>query len=161
MTNPEDLVHDVDGSAPDLRIGAPEREAAREALEEHLDAERLEPAEYEQRWAACQAARTQAELLRAFCDLPAPHPELPGSPGPSTDADEDVPPLVGAVCLALLLGLPVAVVLGFVYGAWWGLAVPVALSVALVYIEHLRTRPGADDASGRAPGAPRNADTPS
>ncbi|GIJ23996.1 hypothetical protein Vlu01_46200 [Micromonospora lutea] len=51
-----------------------------------------------------------------------------------------MPPLAVAVCLALLLGLPVTVVLGFVYGAWWSLAVPVALSVALVYTEHLLRR---------------------
>ncbi|MGC5022254.1 DUF1707 domain-containing protein [Micromonospora sp. DT47] len=140
MTNSEDLVQNLDGSAPDLRIGAPEREAAREALDEHLAAERLGPAEHEQRWAACQAARTQSELLRIFVDLPAPHPDLPRSPGSSTDADEDISPLGAAICLALLLGLPVAVVLGFVYGAWWSLAVPVALSVALLYTEHLLTR---------------------
>ncbi|WP_204003138.1 DUF1707 SHOCT-like domain-containing protein [Micromonospora lutea] len=140
MANSEDLVQDLDGSAVDLRIGTPEREAAREALDEHLAAERLDHAEYEQRWAACQTARTQAELLQVFVDLPAPHPDLPRSPGPSADADEDMPPLAVAVCLALLLGLPVTVVLGFVYGAWWSLAVPVALSVALVYTEHLLRR---------------------
>lgn len=140
MTNSEDLVQNVDGSASDLRIGTPEREAAREVLDEHLAAERLDHAEYEQRWAACQTARTQADLLQVFVDLPAPHPDLPRSPGPSADADEDMPPLGAAICLALLLGLPVTVVLGFVYGAWWSLAVPVALSVALVYTEHLLSR---------------------
>jgi hypothetical protein len=140
VTNSEDLVQNLDESAVDLRIGTPERDAAREALDEHLAAERLDHAEYEQRWAACQTARIQSELLQVFVDLPAPHPDLPRSPGPSADADEDMPPLAVAVCLALLLGLPVTVVLGFVYGAWWSLAVPVALSVALVYTEHLLNR---------------------
>lgn len=141
VTSAEDLVQHPDGSAPpDLRIGTPEREAAREALHEHHAADRLDQAEYEQRWATCQTAGTQAELRQVFVDLPAPHPDLPTPPDPSMDTDEDMPPLAVAICLALLLGLPVTVVLGFVYGAWWGLAVPVALSVALVYAEHLRTR---------------------
>jgi hypothetical protein len=38
-----------------------------------------------------------------------------------------------------VLGLPVAVVLGFAYGIWWTLAVPVAATVGMAYIEHLRT----------------------
>lgn len=125
---------------PELKIGTPEREAARQALDEHHAADRLDDAEYEQRWATCQTAATQAELRQVFVDLPAPHPELPGPPGLSADTDEDMPPLAAAVCLALLLGLPVTVVLGFVYGVWWSLAVPVALSVALVYVDHLVTR---------------------
>jgi Domain of unknown function (DUF1707) len=133
--------------APDLRVGLPERTAAREALEEHLADERLTPAEFDQRWAVCQEARTQAELMRAFVDLPAPHPDLPTRPVPATDTDEDVPLMACVVALALLLGLPVSVVLGLVYGAWWALAVPVSVSVALLYVEHLLTRAG-----GRAVG---------
>lgn len=35
--------------------------------------------------------------------------------------------------------VPVAVVLGLVYGVWWTLAVPVAVTVAMAYVEHLRT----------------------
>jgi hypothetical protein len=136
----EDLVHDLDASRPDLRIGMPEREIAREALEAHLAAERIDSTEYEQRWVTCQEARTQAELLQTFADLPAPHPRLPGLPGPSADIDDDIPPLAMSICAALLLGMPVAVVLGFVYGAWWTLAVPVTLSIAMLYIEHLLTR---------------------
>lgn len=140
VTNSEDLVQDLDASRSDLRIGMPERDAAREALEAHLAAERIDSTEYEQRWAACREARSQAELLRTFADLPAPHPELPSLPGPSTNTDEDIPPLAVAICVALLLGLPVTVVLGFVYGAWWTLAVPVTLSVAMLYTEYLLTR---------------------
>ncbi|GIG90410.1 DUF1707 SHOCT-like domain-containing protein [Plantactinospora endophytica] len=141
MTSAEDLDMHQDGAAlPDLRIGTPEREAAREALEEHLAADRLDHAEYEQRWAACRTARSQAELRQVFVDLPAPHPDLPEPPGPPSDDNEDMPLIAVAICLALLLGLPVTVVLGFAYGIWWTLAVPVALSVALVYAEHLRTR---------------------
>jgi hypothetical protein len=54
----------------------------------------------------------------------------------------EVPPMpmsFFAGCLTLGLGLPVAVVLGFVYGMWWALAVPVAVTVVMAYVEHLRT----------------------
>jgi hypothetical protein len=40
----------------------------------------------------------------------------------------------------------VAVVLGFVYGTWWALAVPVAVTVAMAYVEHVRS-PRADGAA--------------
>lgn len=68
----EELAPAPEAAAPDLRIGAPEREAACEALDEHLAEERLDADEHAQRWAACRAARTQSELRRIFLDLPAP-----------------------------------------------------------------------------------------
>lgn len=134
----------------DLRIGTPERQRAVEALEAHLVAKRLDSAEYERRTEACELARTQGELLRIFDDLPAPHPELPSTAAPSDDPDDgDSPPVVVAGCLTLGLGMPVAIVLGIVYGAWWALAVPVAVSVVMTYVEHLRAGPprhaGKDD----------------
>ncbi|WP_200216778.1 DUF1707 SHOCT-like domain-containing protein [Micromonospora coerulea] len=137
MTISEEPVQDLDESRPDLRVGIPEREAARKALKAHLAAERLHSTEYDQRWADCREARTQAELLRIFADPPAPHPDLPNLPGPSADTDDDISPLAVSVGVALLVGLPVTVVLGFAYGAWWTLAVPVTVSVAMVYAEHL------------------------
>lgn len=76
---------------PALRVGAPEREAARDALAEHRDAERIGPDEYTVRTRACQHARTQAELLQVFAGLPAPHPELPGPPQAPAPED-DFPP---------------------------------------------------------------------
>jgi hypothetical protein len=140
VTSIEDRAQDLDASRADLRIGTPERKTARRALEAHRAAKRIDSTEYEQRWAACQQARSRAELLRTFADLPAPHPELPSSPGPAPNIDDNIPPLPMAIGVALLLGLPVTVVLGFVYGAWWTLAVPVTLSVAMLYTEHLLTR---------------------
>lgn len=128
------------GIGADLRIGVPEREAARAALDEHLFAERLDVAEYEERCATCEVARTQAELLRVFADLPLPHPDLRPPQPPAEPVDEDLSALGWAVGIALGLGLPVAVVLGFAYGAWWTLSVPVAVGVALMYAEHLLTR---------------------
>ncbi|RZU52328.1 uncharacterized protein DUF1707 [Krasilnikovia cinnamomea] len=146
---------DSDGSS-ELRIGTPERQAALEALETHMTAKRLNTSEYEHRAEACDRARTQAELLRIFADLPAPHPHLPppfvqaANPADS-DSTPPMPPSVVAGCLTLGLGLPVAVVLGFAYDLWWVLAVPVAIPVVMAYVEQLRARP-----VRRAPGS----DTP-
>jgi uncharacterized protein DUF1707 len=126
--------------AGDLRIGAPEREAARDALDEHLEAERLTDAEHEQRCAAAEAARTRSELMRLFEDLPEPHPYLPSAAPATKDDDEDVSALGWAVGILLGFGLPVAVVLGVVYDAWWSLAVPVGVGVLMVYVEHLLNR---------------------
>ena len=129
----------VDPMPADLRIGTPEREAARTVLDEHLEAERLTEAEYEERSAACDLARTESELLRVFADLPPPHPDLrPLTPPPNDDEDPSV--LGWTIGIALGFGLPVAVVMGVAYGAWWSLAVPVAVSVLLLYAEHLLTR---------------------
>ncbi|XVV11302.1 DUF1707 SHOCT-like domain-containing protein [Actinoplanes sp. CA-131856] len=123
--------------APDLLIGTPERDSAREALEEHLAEKRLDPPEYERRVEAARQARTRSELSRIFADLPLPHPELPPA-SPNPDDDDTPPPLFLSGCLTLALGVPVAVVLGFAYGMWWLLAVPVVLTVAMTYVEHLR-----------------------
>jgi hypothetical protein len=143
-TEPEGGTHDI----VDLRIGTPERQVAIEALEAHLIAKRLDSAEYERRVESCEVARTQAELLRIFDDLPAPHPQLPSTAVPSTEPehDEDMPPVAMAGCLTLGLGVPVVAVLGFVYGTWWALAVPVGVTVVMAYVEHLRAEP-----RGRAP----------
>lgn len=125
----------------DPLIGTPERDSADEALEEHLVEKRFDAAEHERRRAAVQAARTRSELLSVFADLPVPHPRLPPMTVPPADdrADDDPPPIFFAGCLTLVLGVPVTVVLGFAYGAWWTLAVPVAVTVAMTYVEHLRT----------------------
>lgn len=140
MGSADDHNGEWDGPPPRLRIGTPERLAAEDALRDHLIEKRLDPDEFERRMAACEQASDQAELLRIFVDLPAPHPEMPPAVVAPTeaDADDDIPPIVAAGLLALGLGLPVAVVLGFAYGAWWTLAVPVASTVAMAYVEHLR-----------------------
>lgn len=128
------------GGQPDLRIGAPEREAAESVLRVHLEDERLDATEFEGRVAACRQATTRSQLLRAFVDLPPPHPDLTEfDPAEADDEDDMPPPLLVAGCSTLLLGLPVAIVVGIVYGAWWSLAVPVVLLIAMMYAEHLRT----------------------
>jgi hypothetical protein len=139
-------------SSSELRIGTPERQRALEALEAHMTARRLDPTEYQRRSEACDRASNQAELLRIFADLPAPHPQLPlpvvqaASPAEG-DSAPPMPSSFYAGCLTLGLGLPIAVVLGFVYDVWWVLAVPVAVPVVMAYVEQLRARPvrGAPD----------------
>lgn len=128
-----------------LRIGTPEIAAAREALQSHVAEERIDSAEFEQRMEALKQATTQADLLRVFADLPAPHPELPEPPPllpmrTVGEGDGEMPLYAVANLLALLLGLPVALVLGFTEDAWWTLAVPVAFSVLLVLIIDLIQR---------------------
>ena len=134
---------------PALRIGTPERQAAIEALETHLTARRLDVAEFERRVDGCERARTRTELLRLFDDLPVPRPQLPPPAAPPADPDdgESIPPAAVAGCLTVGLGIPVAVVLGVVYGTWWALAVPVAVTVTMAHVEQLRVR-----RRGRAPG---------
>jgi hypothetical protein len=122
-----------------LRVGSPEFAAAEATLREHLADERIDSAEFERRVEAVKATTTQGELLRVFADLPEPHPDLPGLPPPllhrKTGADDDDIPLWGVACmLAILLGEPVAIVLGAVYDAWWALAVPVVFCVLLVAV---------------------------
>jgi hypothetical protein len=114
-----------------LRIGAPERQAAQEALADHLRKERLDKEEFARRLEACERAVDQGELLRVFADLPAPHPALP-LPGQPPHAPPDSDLWEWACVLAILFGVPVAVVLGFTEDAWWTLAVPVGFCVLMV-----------------------------
>lgn len=61
-----------DISANAIRIGNAEREVAMKALDEHLEAGRLDPEEYGQRYAKASLARTEDELRPLFIDLPGP-----------------------------------------------------------------------------------------
>ena len=56
-----------------LRIGDAEREAACSALGEHFAAGRLSQDEYDERSAVAWSAKTEAELVPLFADLPTPH----------------------------------------------------------------------------------------
>ncbi|KAB7834284.1 DUF1707 domain-containing protein [Streptomyces mobaraensis] len=59
-----------------LRIGDDEREAALDALTTHSREGRLTIDEYGERAEALQEARTQADILALFKDLPEPRPTL-------------------------------------------------------------------------------------
>ena len=134
----------------DVRVGDRERESAQAALAEHLTAGRLDLDEYTQRVDRCLAARTRRELLALFDDLPEPLPDLPAitvgaiasditKPSP-TSALEDVATdtsdsMAVALAVTILLGIPITVVLGLAYGAWWTLSIPVAVAVLLAIAE--------------------------
>jgi hypothetical protein len=95
-------------STPSLRIGESERSEAQRALQEHLNAGRLQVAEFVERFAGAAGAVTAAEIAALFADLPAPHPTLPESPRGRTRRHLMI---IGAVAGLALVGL-----LGFVIG---------------------------------------------
>lgn len=73
-------------TAPSPRIGNAEREAAQAALDQHLQAGRLEAEEYGERSGKVSVARTADDLTPLFADLPEPHPALPEAPSPGAPA---------------------------------------------------------------------------
>jgi uncharacterized protein DUF1707 len=83
----------MENERPPVRIGTAERTAAMRALDEHLEAGRLDVEEYGERSARASTAVTAPELAVLFDDLPAPHPPLPGvsRPVPVT-ASPSTPP---------------------------------------------------------------------
>jgi hypothetical protein len=126
--------------AGELRIGDPEREAAVRDLSAHRQAGRLTPVEYEDRSVRVSQARTWAELLPMFADLPDPRPAaLTGQPAtpapladrgaalpaPSPERPEAVLPQRWRETIVALAPI-LAVVLFFTTGSWlWFLAIPV------------------------------------
>jgi len=133
-----------------LRIGTAERTAAMKALDEHLAAGRLGVEEYADRSALAAGATVASELRALFTDLPAPHPDLGGSPSvdlmkpaaaaPAARADGTVATRAqnfldtwgGRVVAVTPI---VALALFFVTGHWWFfLLIPVV--GALVYGGH-------------------------
>lgn len=129
-----------------LRIGTDERTAAMKALDEHLAAGRLGVEEYADRSAAVSAATLSSELAALFTDLPAPHPQLPGTAAaPVLPRTEQLPvvPDAGPVDRAggflegwgprIVAVTPiVALLLFFVTQQWWWFLL-VPLAGALVY----------------------------
>lgn len=128
-----------------IRIGTADRERAMAALADHFAAGRLEVDEYGQRCAAVVSARTRAELLGLFDDLPAPHPTFT-EPGPATPAPAPAtrPPRVPkrseqkrttAVVLGfLVLGVGAIVVVAGVTESWWALAPALLIALVLVMV---------------------------
>jgi Domain of unknown function (DUF1707) len=134
------------GKAADIRISDTEREEAVSALGEHLSSGRLELTEYEERCGRAVAARTRGELEALFTDLPAPHPDLssaapPGTlfqragqlavrPGSSAHKQPTETPASKALevvaALALVIGIPGAILLTIFAGLWW-LFIPVGV----------------------------------
>jgi hypothetical protein len=76
--------------SPQLRISDVDREAALQALGEHMSVGRIDLDEYGDRSAKVTAAKTRGELSEVFTDLPQPHPQLGAAP--STPAAAEVQP---------------------------------------------------------------------
>jgi hypothetical protein len=85
------------------RIGTAERTAAMRALDEHLNAGRLQVEEYADRSAIAANAGTAFELAALFTDLPAPHPELPGVPGVARDGAARRPAVVWSALFVVVV----------------------------------------------------------
>jgi Domain of unknown function (DUF1707) len=81
MTNAQPPIPPASGPGP-TRVGNIERQQAMDALDVHLEAGRLDPEEYGERFGKASVARTTADLEPLFADLPEPH----GSSGISTTA---------------------------------------------------------------------------
>jgi DUF1707 SHOCT-like domain len=95
-------------ATPSTRVGDAERAEAQRTLQHHLDAGRLQVAEFVERFGSAADAVTAAEIAALFADLPAPHPTLPGPP---PEHGRRILVIVGGVAVLLLVGL-----LGFVIG---------------------------------------------
>lgn len=116
-----------------LRIGTAERQAAINALDEHLAAGRLGIEEYAERSATAANAVLASELRALFTDLPEPHPDLPGPPVAPAEPHSPQPPAQQGTMLAkwgpkIMLVVPlVAVGLFLLTRTWfWFLLIPVA-----------------------------------
>ncbi|OLR91310.1 DUF1707 SHOCT-like domain-containing protein [Actinokineospora bangkokensis] len=131
-----------------LRIGTEDRERAVDALGAHLAAGRLDVDEYAARCTAANAARTRAELLAAFEDLPAPHPTfgapLPGPvPGGAVAQAPRRDPLIHetnphrtrvVVITGLSVALAAVVTVVAVTGTWWALAPILLVGIFVVMV---------------------------
>jgi len=115
-----------------LRVGTTDRERAVEALGVHLAEGRLEVGEYSTRCGAAAGARTRADLLALFDDLPAPHPvfDNPERSDVAVVEPEHNPLLERAdpertrkIVLAFLgVGVVGVVAVAAVTSTWWALA---------------------------------------
>jgi hypothetical protein len=139
-----------------IRIGTAEREAALQALADHMSAGRLDPDEYGDRVAAASGARFTSDLLPLFADLPSgpplraaaavpvsPHvpapPALPGLVEPyiGLSGREAVGGRVGATIVALSPFIALALFFGAgALGGWsfsWIAFLLVPAAGAIVY----------------------------
>ena len=79
------------------RVGNTEREAAIEALNQHWQAGRLDPAEHERRTTAAYAAVTKGDLDALFADLPGGDPATRTTPAPLQGEVVSSPPQPGEI----------------------------------------------------------------
>ncbi|MGQ0841870.1 DUF1707 SHOCT-like domain-containing protein [Actinokineospora sp.] len=130
------------GRDANIRIGTTDRERAIAALADHLSAGRLDVAEYEQRCGTAVAARTRADLIALFADLPAPHPAFSGPPTSAVEVARrdplvETPGPRGTKPLLLgFLGVAVVAVVTVtaITGAWWTLAPVLLIGLFVVLV---------------------------
>ena len=148
-------VNDPVPGLPQLRVSDAERNAAMDALGEHLSAGRLDVDEYGTRSAQLATARTTADLNAPFADLPGPHPQTTmatappfaptavGGSSPATGITPAAGPHPGTparsrsqqVAAAVAGGSGIiALILFFSLSAVWDEAWLVFLMVPLVYV---------------------------
>lgn len=138
----------------EIRVSDAERDAAVRALGEHLSTGRIDVAEFDRRCERVIEVRTRGELEALFADLPAPHLDLrsatpPARPGPLTRrerTDLAKPPAVAALealaALALLVGMPSAILLTIFLGQWWVfILIGIVFPAAAVTADALKKRP--------------------
>jgi Domain of unknown function (DUF1707) len=120
---------------PPLRIGIAERTSAMKALDAHLEAGRLGVDEYGDRSAKAASATLASELAELFTDLPAPHPDIPGTAtlpavppptaqlpvvGPSGTVAQRGSAFLDVAAPRIMAVMPfVALALFFTVGGWW------------------------------------------
>ena len=130
----------------EIRVSSAERDDAIAALAVHRSSGRLAHDQYEERIQRASRAETRAELEALFDDLPAPHPDLSAavSPRPKPVVNPEWPGgrtgtrasrVMDAIgVLALLAGLPVAIVLTAAKGLWWTFLVVLGVGVVAMVL---------------------------
>jgi hypothetical protein len=120
------------GDGRSIRLGDPERKAAKSALDVHREAGRLSSQEFEDRSLRAGQARLWSDLDPLFADLPEPRPQPPAMPPSTAAADVDgsdglIPDRWASTIVALSPFLALA--LFFTTRSWlWFLLIP-AISV--------------------------------
>lgn len=120
------------------RIGDAEREAAVAELTEHFVAGRLDQAEFDQRMDAAMQARTAADLVPLFADLPQRTAASGLPPLEAVQGAVDAPGKAAGTgvwpWLRLAQGViwPVAILSAVFFGLNWGVAIGIALIGSIV-----------------------------
>lgn len=130
----------------EIRVSSAEREDAVAALGVHRSSGRLTHEQFEDRVQRAARAETRAEIEALFDDLPAPHPDLSAavSPRPAPVVNPEWPGgrastrasrVMDAIgVLALLAGLPVAIVLTAAQGMWWTFLIVLGVAVVAMVL---------------------------
>jgi hypothetical protein len=104
-----------------IRVSDTEREDALGKLGQHMSEGRLDIEEYGERTAKVATAKTRADVLALFDDLPEPRPAF-GQPGPPATREprkaqlgRQLTPVVPVLAIVLLIGLTVVLKVPFFF----------------------------------------------